>query len=267
MKQTLLSAFAAFLIFTACQNQPAPAPASPDASALLKHKYWVSKPYHDALFAENLPDTIGYLDCAELIFMTKDTVIMTSCMSDAGQGVYTITGPNTLSIKFEGLEEKPVIATLDDKTGMLQFSFTGEPLPYWPTAFVAKDEVDVNNFDILTLSLGQLRLAGNYQYQTKKGEVAVASLTELHADGTAVNFGGFDKFEPWIAGVGSTCIQHPPMNLMNLMHAEHEGEFVAVGWQLHGDTLRIWDTQNLAAPDELPEYKLKGEPRVYIKVK
>ncbi|MCC7464859.1 MAG: hypothetical protein IT261_01235 [Saprospiraceae bacterium] len=260
----------ATILFVACQQSAPTSPAAPDAASILKHKYWVSKPYHDALFSENLPDTLAYMNCAELIFQTKDTVIMTACMSDAGVGVYTITGSNSISIKFEGLEDKPITATLDEKTGTLQFSFTGEPLPYWPTAFVAKDEVDVNNFDILTLSLGRLRLAGNYQYQTKTGEMAVTSLTELHADGTAVNFGGFDKFEPWIAGVGSSCIQHPPMNLMNLMHAGHEGhdgESVAVGWQLHGDTLRIWDTQNLAPAEDLPEYKLKGEPRVYVKVK
>ncbi|HAD13543.1 MAG TPA: hypothetical protein DCF33_14040 [Saprospirales bacterium] len=266
MKQNLLSAFAAFLIFTACQNQPA-APPAPDASALLKHKYWVNKPFHDALFAANVPDTMAYLDCGELIFTNKDTVIITSCMSDAGIGIYTVSGPNTLSIKFQGFEDKPITATLDEKTGLLSFTFTGPAPEYWPKDFIAKDEVSTGNMDGLTLGLARLRLAGNYQYQTKKGEMAIASVSELHADGSMVNFGEYDMYEPWIAGVGSSCITTPPMNLMNMAIKGKEAEAVAFGWQLHGDTLRIWDTQNMGQPDELPEYKLKGAARVYVKMR
>ncbi|MBL7808715.1 MAG: hypothetical protein JNN28_12920 [Saprospiraceae bacterium] len=267
MKQTLLSVFAAFLIFTACQNQPVPAPALPDASALLKHKYWVSKPFHDALFASNVPDTMAYLDCGELIFTNKDTVIITSCMSDAGIGIFTVSGPNTLSIKFQGFEDKPITATLDDKTGMLSFTFPGPAPEYWPKDFIAKDEVSTSNMDGLTLRLAQVRLAGNYQYQTKKGEVAIASVSELHADGSMVNFGEYDMYEPWIAGVGSSCITTPPMNLMNMAKKGKEEEAVAFGWQLRGDTLKIWDTQNMGNPDELPEYKVKGAARVYVKMR
>jgi hypothetical protein len=227
----------------------------------------VSKPYHDALFAANVVDTLSYLDCGELIFSNKDTVIITSCMSDAGIGIFTVTGPNTLSIKFQGLEENPITATLDDKTGELHFTFTGQSLEYWPKAFVARDEVSTTNMDGLTLRLAQVRLAGNYQYQTKKGEMATTSVSELRADGSMVNFGEFDMYEPWIAGVGSSCITTPPMNLMNMAKKGQEAEAVAFGWQLRGDTLRIWDTQNMGQPDELPEYKLKGAARVYIKMK
>lgn len=39
------------------------------------------------------------------------------------------------------------------------------------------------------------------------------------------------------------------------------------GWQLCYDTLRIWDTQMRAAPEEMPEYKLEGEPWFYRKEK
>jgi hypothetical protein len=265
MKLTFLTLASAVLLFVSCQNQPAP--SGPDAAGILKHKYWVVKSYHDALFSANIPDTLSYLDCSELVFVANDTVIITSCMSDAGIGIYNITGPNTLSIKFEGLEDKPITATLNEQTGVLTFTFTGPALESWPSTFVARDEVKTDNFDILTLALGRTRLAGSYQYQTQKGEVANTAVSELRTDGTMLNFGEYDFYEPWIAGIGSSCITMPPMNLMNLSMKGHEAEAVAVGWQLHGDTLRIWDTQNLNGPDELPEYKLKGNPRTYLKLK
>ena len=53
-------------VFTACKNTPAPAPVVPDASAILKHKYWVSKPFNEALFANNIVDTLSNLICSEL---------------------------------------------------------------------------------------------------------------------------------------------------------------------------------------------------------
>ena len=61
-------------VFTACKNQPAPnpaAPTAPDASAILKHKYWVSLPFNEALFASNITDTLSYLSCSELVLPWK----------------------------------------------------------------------------------------------------------------------------------------------------------------------------------------------------
>lgn len=250
-----------------CKNQAPAPPATVDASAILNHKYWVSKQFNDALFAENIVDTLSNLLCSELIFRTPDSLNITACLSDAGGGIYKVTGPNTLDIAFDGFENQSSKATYDEKTGVLHIDPPGGENNGWPTDFVAQDGIDINSLDNVTIALGRKRLAGSYMYQTKKGEVAVASMSEFRLDGTQVNFGEFDIYEPWPSGIGSGFMQNPQMNLMYFVKKGHETDPTAVAWQVRGDTLRIWDTKNVGAEGDLPEYKIQGEPRTYLKHK
>lgn len=255
-------------LFTACGEQPAQNQApTVDASAILKHKYWVSKPFNDALFAGNVSDTIGYLPCAELIFGQKDSLLMTACLSDAGRGTFKATSSNTLEIAFEGFDGKLSTARLDETTGVLHLDSPGGMDTGWPTEFVAQDDIDVSNLDNVTINLGRKRLAGSYSILPQKGEAAITSLVELHPDGTQLGLGDFDLYEPWPAGIGSSAIQNPAVNVMYLVKKGKESEPTAVGWQVRGDTLRIWNTQSTHVEGDMPEYKITKLRGTYLKGK
>lgn len=256
-----------FLLISACKNPANQAPAAVDASAILSHKYWVSKPFNDALFAKNISDTLSVLPCAELIFGPKDSLVMTACLSDAGRATFKITSPTSLEIMFEGYEGKPCAARFDEKTGVLHIDPPGGNDSGWPTDFIAVDGIDVSNIDNVTINMARKRLAGSYSLLPKKGEVAITSMVELHADGSQLGFGDFEKFEPWPAGIGSGFIQNPPMNLMYFVKKGMESDPTAVGWQVRGDTLRIWNTKNIGPDGDLPDLKIGGLRGTYLKMK
>ena len=268
--RSLAKALFVAVVFTACQNQPTPTPATPaaiDASAILKHKYWVSKPFSDALFADNIVDTLSYVPCGELIFGPKDSLLMTACLSDAGRGTFKATTPDALEIVFEGFEGKPSTARLDEKTGVLHLVPPGGVETGWPTEFVAQDGIDVSNIDNVTLNLGRKRLAGSYSMLPKKGEKPSAATLALRADGTQSGLGDFDKYEPWLSGIGGGAIQNPPLNLLYLVKNGKESEATAIAWQLRGDTLRLWDTKSTNAEGDMPEYKAAKLRGTYLKAK
>jgi hypothetical protein len=252
-------------LLSACNNQPAPA-AKTTAAAILKHKYWVSKPFNDALFAANIPDTLSFLPCGELVFDRPDTLIFTSCLSDAGIGSYKSTSANTLELRLEGLEGTPATLTLDEKTGVLRLSHPNSAEGGWPTEFVPQDAIDVSNLDNVTISLARQRLAGKYTVLPPKGGVATTALVELRTDGTQVGLGDFDKYEPWPTGIGSAT-QSPTRNVMYLMKNGKEVEGIVVAWQARGDTLRLWDTKNVSAPDEMEMYTPAALRGTYVRVK
>jgi hypothetical protein len=257
-------------VFMACKNQTTQNPAATnalDASVILKHKYWVSKAFNDAFFAPNIMDTISNLPCGELVFGQKDSLLMTACLSDAGRGTYKVTTPTSLEIAFEGFEGKPSAARYDEKTGILHIEAPGGENTGWPTEFVAQDGIDVANIDNVTINLGRKRLAGSYSILPQKGQMAITALVELHADGTQLGFGDFDTYEPWPSGIGGSFIQNPQRNLMYLVKKGQEADPTAVGWQVHGDTLRIWNTKNTGAEGDLPEYKIQGLMGTYLKAK
>lgn len=263
----LLQTLVAITLFAACQNQEPKAPAAPDATAITNHKYWVSKPFYDALFAANISDTLGNLPCGELVFTQKDTLLFTSCLSDAGMGLFKATAPNTLQIVLEGMDAEPATATLDDKTGVLHLKpFEGKDYN-WPSSFVAVDGISNANIDDVTLALGRKRLAGAYTMLPQKGEVAITSLIELRADGTQAGLGDYDKYEPWIAGIGSGAIQNPQRNIMYLVKKGKESEPDNVAWQLRGDTLRLWETKSINEEGDMPEYKVTKLKGTYVKTK
>lgn len=257
-------------LFSACQNKPVPpAPPAPveNGSLILSHKYWVSKPYNDALAAADIVDTLSYLPCSELIFSSKDSLWITSCLSDAGRGYFKATAPNILEITFEGFEGQSSTATYDVQTGVLHIIPPGGPDSAWPTEFVAQDGIDVSEPGNVTIDLARKRLAGNYSILAPKGGVAITSLVELHADGTQLGFGDFDTWEPWPTGIGSGLIQGAPRNLMYLIKKGKESEPDAAAWQVRGDTLRIWNTKNVAHDGDMPEYKITRLMGTYLKQK
>lgn len=256
---------ATLLLFTlaiaACKNETAPKAPAADASAILKHKYWVAKPYSDALFAPTVMDTLGYLNCAEILFGANDTLTMTACMSDAGRGVYKTTGVNTIEFKIEGSEDV-YTARLDEATGILHLNVPGEMGSYWPNEYVAHDDVNATNIDAVTLNLGRKRLSGQYENLAKTGQ-----MIEFRPDGAINGLGDYAAYEPWIAGIGSTTIAEPPMNQLLLIKKTEGVEPVVLGWQLRNDTLTLWETQNMAHPDDLPEYKTVKKAGTYVKRK
>jgi hypothetical protein len=254
----------------ACNNQPSttntPA-AAPDATAILKHKYWVSKDFYDALFAANVVDTLAYLPCSELVFNGTDTLLITACLSDAGPGVFKVTGANTLEVALDGFEGKPAKLVLDDKTGVLHLTMPEGSGEGWPSAFIAQDEINTQNIDNITIQLGRKRLAGKYTKLPKKGEKPTTTEYELRADGTHVGFGDFDTFEPWPSGVSGAFLAEPDMNIMYLDRPGTEEMPAVYGWQVRGDTLRLWKTKNIGADGDLPEYRTTGLFGSFIKMK
>ncbi|MDX2133743.1 MAG: hypothetical protein SFV52_03120 [Saprospiraceae bacterium] len=267
MTKSILLLPAAALCWLACQNPPAQQAAAPTASAILQHKYWVSKPFHDALFAENIVDTLAYLPCGELVFRNLDTVFLTACLSDTGLGKYKVTSDSTLEIAVEGFEGQPATVRFDKATGILHFQLPGATDAGWPMAYVAHDDIDAAAFDAAAVNLGRKRLAGSYTVLPAPGEATVTALVELRADGTQVGLGDFDAYEPWPSGAGSAFIQEPARNLMYLVKNSEAETPTAVAWQVRGDTLRIWDTKNIGAEGDLPEYRVDKLKGVYVKTK
>ncbi|HMX40887.1 MAG TPA: hypothetical protein PK971_10485 [Saprospiraceae bacterium] len=264
MRQLFL-AVCAVLLLAACQSGPSHHPNSvrlPDAGAILRHKYWVAKPFRDALFAPRIPDTISYMLCTELLFRQMDTVLLTSCMSDAALGLFEVTDHNTLSITFDGDTTHRYIARLDEATGVLHLSYPPDRAannPH-PTEYVAEESVGTANMDELTVSLARKRLSGTYQPLAEKGSPVV-----LNPDGSQSGLGAFDRYEPYVAGIGSGTIQEPPMNVIYLYNRGREHEQTALGWQLSGDTLRLWDTRNIAGKEEMPHYKATHLHGTYLR--
>lgn len=268
----LVPSFFMAVLFAACQNSTSPQPASttaPDASAILSHKYWIAKSFNDALFAPNISDTLSNLPCGELVFTAKDSVLMTACLSDAGLGSYKIIAPNTLSIAFEGDTVNKYTARLDEKTGVLHLvlpaSMPADNNSY-PVDFIPQDGIEVSDIDNITYNLGRKRLAGTYTALPQKGVAAPAQVV-LNADGTQSGLGDYDQYQPYISGIGSGAVQNPQLNMMYLVKKGKEAEGPVVAWQLHGDTLSLWDTKTTNAEGDMPEYKIGKMKGKYVRGK
>ena len=89
----------------------------------------------------------------------------------------------------------------------------------------------------------------------------------MRADGTQVGLGDFDKYEPWISGIGGGSIYNPTRNVMYLVKKGKEGTEPTLGWQLRGDTLRLWETKNIAQDGDMPEFKITKLKGAYLKSK
>lgn len=250
-------------LFSACQQNPAPPPppAPTDlATTVAQHRYWVSKVFNDGLFAANVSDTLSMTPCMELVFTAGDTVLLTSCLSDAGFGIFKALDANTLSIIFEGDSTNVAKVTLDRQTGLLHLAIPGEGA--FTEDFVAQDGIPVQTIDNVTLNLGRKRLAGKY---TPLPGTSAGPL-QLNADGTQTGLGPYHFYEPWVSGIGSGSIQDPNYNLMYLVRDGGDPtQEPALAWRLRGDTLRIWDTKNVSENGDMPEYKITGLRGAYLK--
>jgi hypothetical protein len=267
-----LKLFFILMLFSACQQQSAKQEASkaaPDASAITKHKYWISKEFNDALYAQNVIDTLSYVPCGEFLFPDKDTVVITACLSDAGWGTWVASSPTSLKIVFEGDSANYASVSLDEKTGILHYTPPGD-VPKdsgYPTEFVAHDGIDVAKMDYITINLGRKRLAGNYTPVPQKGVKTTPEPLVLNTDGTLKGLGDYDSYEPYFSGIGSGVILNPARNTMYLVKNGKETEPTAVAWRLRGDTLSIWNTKSAGVPDELPSYQITTFKGVYVKAK
>jgi len=261
-RTTLLLALFA-LALQACQNSsPTPPAAAPNGEAILKHKYWVSKEFSDALLKEIVADTLNSIPCSELIFTKKDTLLLTACMSDAGRATFKATGPNTLDIALEGMENEPVKAIFEARTGVLTLHFPGDSTGAGRLQLVARDEITLGKDDFDgTVKLARLRLSGTYKALEAK---AKAPQITLNQDGSHIGLSkDFDRYEPWPAGVGGYI--EARKNLMYLENKGKEPGWNALAWQLRGDTLRLWETKNIGKPDEMPEYQITSLLGTYLK--
>lgn len=255
----------AFFAVSGCTEAPQKA-APAEATAILKHKYWVSKPYADALFAPNVMDTLYRLRCAEIVFLQKDTLLMTACLSDAGLGVFKSTGPNSIEILFEGYE-KATPAVLDEQTGILKLT-PPENSTYWQTEYVAFDDIkpgDDYSHDP-PVQLARRRMAGSYRLLPEKGQMANTALAELKEDGQAVNFEGFDGFDPIPTGIACSFTEEKEMMMVDFRKGGTDTPTVC-GVQLRGDTLFVFDSKNTSKGDDIPYYKITGLRATYVKVK
>ncbi|MBN8684639.1 MAG: hypothetical protein J0L99_18455 [Chitinophagales bacterium] len=264
--RTLFSTLLLLSLLAACQNQPStPAPApSVNGEAIMKHKYWLSKNFNDAVAARTIVDTLGLMVCSELIFLEKDTLLITACNSDASFGVYKFTGPNTIEVLFDGFT-KPVSGAYDAASGVLHIDRPEGVGEFWSTDFVAQDGVNPRTADGGVMSVGRQRLAGEYALVPQPGQAAATAMLTLRPDGTAAGLGIHDRFDPWMSGIGSNSIIEPPMNGMFLKKSQDEDYYLSVGWQFRNDTLRLWDLKNLNGPDDLPEYKAVKLMGTYVK--
>ncbi len=268
----LLPLFFTLTLFSACQQQSTKQvaqSASPDASAITKHKYWISREFNDALYAQNVIDTLSYVPCGEFLFPGKDTAVITSCLSDAGWGSWVATSPTSLKIIFEGDSANYASVSLDEKTGILHYTPPGDAVKDggYPTEFVAQDGIDVTKIDYITINLGRKRLAGSYNPIPQKGSKTSPEPLVLNADGTHKGLGDYDLYEPYFSGIGSGVILNPARNTMYLVKKGQENEPTAMAWRLRGDTLSIWNTKGVGAADELPSYQITTLKGVYVKVK
>jgi hypothetical protein len=253
------STCAVLLLLSSCQNKAAK--TDPEVSTILQHKYWVSKPFNDALMAVNILDTLGSVPCSELVFINEDSLYFTACLSDAGIGIVKTTGANTIEIKLEGFEE-PIAASFDEKTSILSLDLPKDS--YLPREFVVHDDVKPSMADSDgVINLARQRLAGMYSPLPEKGMMKAAMMLELREDGTQVGLGEYDLFEPWPSGIGSGAIVDRK-NLLYLVKNGDNTEQVALAWQVRGDTLRLWETKNLS-PEEVPEYQITKLKGTYIK--
>lgn len=247
------------LLLVGCQNENKKfAPAN---SNILKHRYWVSQEFADAIFSDNVPDTLGRISCTELIFQDSGRMVLTYCLSDAGAGTYAATGPNTMDISIEGYEGRTFKAVLNEKTGVLTLKapeLNEGNLLY----FKAYDLVADTDLYSGSIALACQRIAGSYSIQAQEGMVAPTVMVEFGADGSLNGLGGYSNFMPLPAGIGSDAISDKK-NLMYLSSSANEEER-AFAWQLRGDTLRLWETQDLY-PDEMPEYKIAKLMGVFVK--
>jgi hypothetical protein len=268
----LLQLALAVILLSACKDQSSrqmAQAAAPDASAITNHKYWISKAFNDALFAQNVIDTLSYVPCGEFLFPGKDTAVITSCLSDAGWGTWVATSPTSLKIVFEGDSVNYASVSLDEKTGILHYTPPGDAAKDggFPTEFIAQDGIDVTKIDYITINLGRKRLAGSYNPVPQKGVKTNTEPLVLNADGTHKGLGDYDAYEPYFSGIGSGVILNPARNTMYLIKKGKETEPTAVAWRLQGDTLSIWNTKSVGAADELPSYQITTLKGVYVKVK
>lgn len=253
-------------VLNACQNSsPTPSAPVPNVEAILKHKYWVSKEFSDALLNEIVADTLNSIPCSELIFTEKDTLLLTACMSDAGRATFKATGPNTLDIALEGMENEPVKAIFEPRTGVLTLNFPGDSTGAGRLQLVARDEITLEKNDFEgTVKLARLRMAGTYKALDTKAKVQQITLNK---DGSHSGLNkDFDTYEPWPAGVGG-YLEDERKNLMYLENKGKEPSWTALVWELRGDTLRLWETKNIAKPDEMPAYKRSGLLGEFLKAK
>lgn len=229
-------------LLVACKNETAKTPSAPDApveaSAILKHKYWVSKEFADALFAANVPDTLNRLFCSELMFTQKDTVWLTTCRWRSGSEAFKSTGVNSIEIPYD--EKQVITHVLDEKTGILKATSPEETREY-----VGFDDI---NFDDLENNppvgqLAQRRMAGNYRLVPKKGQVANAAIAEVRATGDLTNFEGFDSFFPIPTGVASYFNPKKEMMMVNFTKGKADISTIC-GVQLRGDTLFVFNSKD-----------------------
>ncbi|MBL7825965.1 MAG: hypothetical protein JNJ57_04995 [Saprospiraceae bacterium] len=267
MKHILSIVFLSALL-ASCNNETPQktTPVPTEATSILKHKYWVSKPYADALFAPKVMDTLYRMRCAEIMFMEKDTLLMTACMSDAGYGIFKSTGSNSIEILFEGYE-KNTLAVLDEKTGILKLT-PPENSTYWETEYVAFDNITFNDIDYNnpSVQLARRRMAGSYSLIPKKGQMVTAALAELKEDGQAINFEGFDWFDPLPTGTACSFTEEKEMMMVDFKKGKADVSTVC-GVQLRGDTLYVYDSKNTTKDDEMPYYKISGLRATYVKSK
>jgi len=246
--QTLICA----ALLVACKNETAKTPSAPDApveaSAILKHTYWVSKAFADALFATNVPDTIGRLDCGELMFTQKDTLLLTSCRWRTGAEPFKSTGVNSIEIAYD--ENRVITYVLDEKTGVLKGTS-----PDGTSEYVGFDDI---NFDDLENNspVGQLvqrRMAGKYRLVPKKGQVANAAIAEVSATGGLTNFEGFDSFFPIPIGVGSYFRSKTGMIKVDFTKGKADVP-TTCGVRLRGDKIFVFNTKDNIITDMRAAY-------------
>lgn len=243
-------------LLVACKNETTKTTsANVEATAILKHKYWVTKAFADALFAANVPDTLNSVRCGELIFTHKDSVLVTACSWRFSTEPFKSTGVNSIEVPYD--KTRVIKYVLDEQTGILTGTGPDETIEY-----VGFDDISFDGWGNTqpTEKLTRRRMAGNYRLVPKKGQVANTAIAEVSATGSLTNFEGFDSFLPAPSGVDS---HFTPKEMMAVFFTAEKDEVqTRCGVQLRSDTLRIFNSKEGSKGYEITDLRA-----TYVKVR
>lgn len=225
----------------ACQNA---APKKAEAPAFTATPYWVTSSFVKALNADS--DSLVSSNCMELQFTSADSVIIISCDFEAAYCVYQVLDEKTIEISGEMLGDAvfKVKQVADNDIALVGWLEEGQEVHFEPAE---NHEHDTRGS--ATILVGN-RLAGTYTRENPFGRDDAKAPVTINADGSIKGFGTYQYYQTALGGDLAAAEDGS-----NLIYFSAEGqEMFPLAWSKRGDTLNLWNLENLSAPDEKPFY-------------